>query len=301
MNDFLLNLTRFAMLAFLLAGMLELGLGLTLKEVLDPLRNARLVALSLVANFVVAPLLAIGIAKVLRLDEPFAVGLLLLGLAPGAPFIPKVVQLARGNLAFAAGLMVMLMVGTVMCLPLLLPWALEGVQVDAWKIARPLVLFMLVPLIAGMVLKALCRDLPAWLRSSLGVLSNLSGLLVVVLIVALNFKSVLSVFGTGAILAVLLFVGLSLVTGWLFGSGGRGVRDALALGTGSRNVAAALVVAAQNFQDPKVNVMVIVSAVVGLGLLLPTAGAMGKRVGAGANVPPPTATEGKHDINVKLV
>jgi BASS family bile acid:Na+ symporter len=40
------------------------------------------------------------------------VGLLLLGTAAGAPFLPKLAQIAKGNLAFAVGLMVLLMVVT---------------------------------------------------------------------------------------------------------------------------------------------------------------------------------------------
>jgi bile acid:Na+ symporter, BASS family len=87
----------------------------------------------------------------------------------------------------------------------------------------------------------------------------------------------------------------------LLGGGDRGICDALALGTGSRNVAAALLAGAQNFQDARVNVMVIVSAVVGLGILLPTARALGKHVSGATGVVSPAATERKHSIKEKLV
>jgi BASS family bile acid:Na+ symporter len=43
----------------------------------------------------------------------------------------------------------------------------------------------------------------------------------------------------------------------------------MALGTGQRNIAAALVVAGQGFSDPNVDVMVIVVAIVGLIFLMP--------------------------------
>jgi BASS family bile acid:Na+ symporter len=98
----------------------------------------------------------------------------------------------------------------------------------------------------------------------------------VVLLLALNLKSVLSVFGTGAIFAGIVFVVLSALSGWLLGGPGRPTRTTLGLGTGSRNVAAALLVGAQNFKDPRVNVMVIVSALVALAILLPTAGVLGR-------------------------
>jgi len=136
-----------------------------------------------------------------------------------------VVQLARGNLAFGTGLMVLLMAGTVVCLPVVLPRILAGVEVNPWKIAQPLLFLMLLPLLAGLIAHAKFPSLPVWLRPSLGFVSNLSGLVVVVLIVALNFKSVLSVFGTGAIFAGVVFVVLSAWTGWLLGGPDRATGD----------------------------------------------------------------------------
>ena len=46
-------------------------------------------------------------------------------------------------------------------------------------------------------------------------------------------------------------------------------RRALALGTGQRNIAAALVVASESFSDPSVVIMVIVVTIVGLLTLMP--------------------------------
>jgi len=45
-----------AMLAFVLSSMLAMGLGLTVRQIIAPLRNVRLVVLSLLANFVLMPL-----------------------------------------------------------------------------------------------------------------------------------------------------------------------------------------------------------------------------------------------------
>src|SRR5580765_1303275 len=101
-----------ATIAFVLSSMVGMGLGLRVSEIVAPLRNWRLVVLSLLANFVVMPFTALALARILRLDEPMKIGLLLLGMAGGAPFLPKLAQIARGNLAFAVGLMVLLMVIT---------------------------------------------------------------------------------------------------------------------------------------------------------------------------------------------
>jgi BASS family bile acid:Na+ symporter len=47
MMDLLLKMTRGGMLVFLLASMVELGLSLTWEQVLAPLKNVRLIVLSL--------------------------------------------------------------------------------------------------------------------------------------------------------------------------------------------------------------------------------------------------------------
>ncbi len=84
-----------AMLSFVVSSMLAMGAGLTIPQIAEPLRNARLVVLALLANFVLMPLGAIALAKLLWLDESFAIGLLLLGCAAGAPFLPKLAELAK--------------------------------------------------------------------------------------------------------------------------------------------------------------------------------------------------------------
>src|SRR6201981_1348224 len=147
-----------AMLGFVVSSMLAMGSG-TIRQIIEPLRNARLVLLALLANFVLMPLGALALAKVLFLDNPFAVGLLVLGCAAGAPFLPKLAELAKGNLAFSVGAMVLLMVVTVGYVPVVMPLLLPGVTVDPWNIARSLVLLMLFPLGAGLALKVRYEDL----------------------------------------------------------------------------------------------------------------------------------------------
>jgi bile acid:Na+ symporter, BASS family len=267
-------LARVAVLCFVVSSMLAMGAGLTLAQILEPLRDARLVALSLVANFVLMPLCAFVLAKALSLDEPLGVGLLLLGCAAGAPFLPKLAELAKGNLAFAVGVMVLLMVVTVGYLPIVLPLLLPGVSVDPWKIARSLVLLMLLPLAAGLVLRARYENLAARVKPLLDRISNISLILLVLLITAANLDKVLQVFGTRGILAGFLFIALGFGVGWLLGGPGADTRRVMALGTAQRNIAAALVVASQSFNDPKVVVMVVVVAIAGLIVLMPSSRAL---------------------------
>jgi bile acid:Na+ symporter, BASS family len=269
--------TAVAMLIFVLSSMLAMGLGLTVSQIITPLRNARMVVLSLLANFVLMPLAAVALAALLRLDPPLGVGLLLLGTAAGAPFLPKLAQIAKGNLAFAVGLMVLLMVVTVGYLPLVLPVLLPGVSVNPAKIARSLFLLMLLPLAGALAVKARFAVAAARTKPVLDRVSNLSLILLVLLITAANINNVLAVFGTHGILAGLLFIVVGFGIGWLLGGPGMDTRRVLALGTAQRNIAAALVVGSQSFSDPKVVVMVVVVAIVSLLVLMPLSRLLAKR------------------------
>ena len=268
------------MLVFVVSSMLAVGLGLTISEIIAPLRNFKLVLFALVANFLLMPLIAILIARVLRLEQPLGVALLLLGAAAGAPFLPKLASVARSNLAFAVGLMVLLMVLTVAYMPLVLPLLLEGVSVDALKIAKSLVLLMLLPLAVGLVIKARWASFADRVRGPLNRVSGLTLILLIALLLVTNIKNVISLFGTRGILASVLFLACGLAIGWLLGGASLETKGVSSLGTAQRNIAAAILVGGQSFDDPKVLVMVVVVAVIGLVTLMPLARLIGTRSAA---------------------
>ncbi len=62
-------------LLFVVGSMLATGLSLTVAEIVAPLKNVRLVILALLANFVLVPLLAFAIVRLLPLDESLQIGM----------------------------------------------------------------------------------------------------------------------------------------------------------------------------------------------------------------------------------
>jgi BASS family bile acid:Na+ symporter len=267
--DLLNKVATIGLLAFVVSSMMAMGVGFTVGQIIDALRDGRLVFLALLANFVVMPLAALGLDKMLQLDEPLGVGLLLLGASAGAPFLPKLTDLAKGNLPFAVGIMVLLAIGTVAYLPLVLPFLLPGVTVNSGKIAGRLFLLTLLPLAAGLVLRAQYGKAAARVKPVLDWVSNVSLVPTVLLLAAANIDKILHVFGTRGIFAGLLLIALGFGIGWSLGGPGIDTRRALALATGQRNIAAALVVASESFSDPSVVIMVIVVTIVGLLTLMP--------------------------------
>jgi BASS family bile acid:Na+ symporter len=270
------SLATLSVLVFVVTSMLAMGLSLTVGQILDPLRDLRLVGKSLLANFVLVPLVAYAILFVIPLTEAQSIGVVLLATAAGAPFLPKLVEFAKGDVAFGVGLMVLLMVVTVAYVPIVLPFLLPGVEVDPVEIASSLVVLMLLPLAAGLFVKARYDDTAAWIQPKANQVSSTAMVFLVVLMLVLNFQTLVSVVGTGLLAAFAVLVAASFAAGWVLGGPEQGTRPVLGLGTAQRNVSAALVVGAANFDDPDVVVALVVGATL-MGLLILVAGELGKR------------------------
>jgi BASS family bile acid:Na+ symporter len=119
--------------------------------------------------------------------------------------------------------------------------------------------------------------------------SNVALALVLVTSLLANFQELIGGIGTGGILAALILILGGVIGGYLLGGPGGDTRSVLGLGTGQRNISAALLVSTQSFSDPNVLAMVLVGSTVGLFILLPLAFEIGRR----AATTPPMVEEAK--------
>ena len=277
LNDFFSAVAGIAVLMFVVTSMLAMSLSLSLQQMTQPLKNACLVILALLANFVLVPLLALVIIKLIPLEEPLQIGVILLGTAAGAPFIPKLVQGAKGDVAYGVGLMFLIMVVTIFYLPLVLPLLLPGVEVNPWDIARSLIVTMLIPLVIGMLIKSHSPDVAEHWAPLMNKISSLSVLVILVVGVGMNLSSILGFIGTRGIGAIVLLILGLLLIGLLLGGRDPGIRTAMGLSTANRNLAAAMLVATQNFAGTDTILFVLVGAIFILLLLLPIAKFLGNR------------------------
>ena len=277
MTEIFAALAQLSALVFVVGSMFSLGLNLTVQQIIDPLKNTRLVLMALLGNFILVPLFAYGITILFGLDDTLRIGLILLSAAAGAPFLPKLVDVAKGNIAFSVGLMVLLMVVTIVYLPLVLPLLLGDVEVNPWDIAQSLIVLMLIPLAVGLFIKARYESAAAKIQPPFGMAANIALITLTVLGLVLNFSSMIALVGTLGILAGILFIIISLIIGYLLGGADRSDKSVMGLGTAQRNISAALVVAAQNFSTEVITYLMVI-AVIGLVILMPAAGEIGKRI-----------------------
>ncbi|MGB9175141.1 MAG: hypothetical protein WCB46_00195 [Methanoregula sp.] len=277
LDPFLIGIGTLGVLVFVITSMLGMGFSLTIPQIVAPLRNTRLVLMSLTANFIIVPILVLLIAWIIPLSEGLQIGLILTGMAAGAPFLPKLVQVAKGDMAFAAGLMVLMMVVTILYLPIVLPFVLTGVQVNPWEIARSLIFLMLIPLAISLFIREKYEEVAVGLLPTMKMASNLSLIVLFVAYFGAYFDDVSGVIGTGGVLAAILLIAGAAVVGYLLGGPDIDRRKVLTLGTGQRNLAAAFAVASSNFPaNPDVLLQVMDVSILGLAILMVIAAHFGR-------------------------
>jgi len=276
MNEILQVVFKISVLVFVVSSMVGMGLGLTIKQIIDPLKDMKLVVLSLIANFILVPLFVYVMAMVLPLSEGYETGLILLSIAAGAPFLPKLADIAKSNVPFSIGLMLLLMVVTIFYLPFVLPYLLKGAEVSSWEIAKSLIITMLTPLIIALLIRAYAEKIAGVLKTIFEKLTNIALLTLTVSLVILNAKHLISMVGM-PLIAILLFLVGAMAIGYLFSGKDKATKVVSALGTGQRNISAAVLVATQNFKDPDVTIMLVAVAIFGLFIMMPYAKKMGTR------------------------
>ena len=147
--------TTFGPLVFIftVSNLAAMGLQVEMPEVVVALRNKKSLALIFVWGWVLGPAFGYLITRVLPLEEPYVVVVLLASLAPCAPFLQQMVAKARGDMGFAGALVPLVMVGTVVLMPLMAPLLIKGVTISTSALAKPLLLTILLPLMIGAAIR----------------------------------------------------------------------------------------------------------------------------------------------------
>ena len=269
MFEFFRSLVQIVAPIFVVSTMLNVGLTQKLSDITAHLKNYSFVVKMFVANFIVAPLVMIGALYFAPFDRALKAGLLIFSLCAGAPFLIKLTQTAKQDIALGAAVMMLLMVVTVVYTPIVLPLVLSGISVDAWGIAKSLLLQLFLPIVVGMMIVQLLPDFARKVQPWVGWLGNIAMYVLVCATLIGYFPNMISIVGTGAILVGLLFVAAAFGIGYLAGAGKDHLQDVGGLGTAQRNTAAGMIIAVQNFGSyPDVLVMLTLANTLGIVMLL---------------------------------
>lgn len=243
--------------------MLGMGITLTVDDFRRVLRTPWSVGAGFVAQYTIMPLLGFCIARLLRLETPFAVGLILVSCCPGGTASNVVTYIARANVALSVLMTMCSTLGAVFMTPLLASW-LAGtyVPVDAAGLLWSTVQVVLLPLVAGL---ALHHGFPRLVKAVLPVAPLVSVLTIALIcasIVGQNREAVLES-GAKMLIGVFLLHAGGFALGHLFGRfvGFNATdRRTLSIEVGMQNSGLGTVLAQRHFADPLTAVPCAISA-----------------------------------------
>jgi BASS family bile acid:Na+ symporter len=225
---------------------------------------------ALVANLILVPLFVYGMSTVFPLERPYAIGVLLYGVAAGAPYTPKLVNVANGNVPNSIAATMLLTVLTILLMPLGLPFLVPGADIGIWEIAKPLLLQMFVPLVAGLSVRHFSERWAGKLHRPANMIVNLSAVTFLVLALVIHWEPLVETAGKGAVAHAVVLTVVAFGVGALLAPSNPKARVTLGLITTARNIGAAATVATANFRDePRVLITVAVCMFVVFALAFP--------------------------------
>jgi bile acid:Na+ symporter, BASS family len=268
MADLLEKLLGLTIAVFLAGSLLEMGLKLDLKRAGHALRDVRFVVTALFWSFVVGPALAMLLARGLPLAEPYALGLILLGLAPCAPFVPLLAEKAGADLNYVAAYLLLAALGTLIILPTMIPILAPTLSADSWTIAKPLLFFVALPLAIGICVRLVASALAEKSHPIVRKITSLDIILMLAIVLLLYWRDFLGAVGSYAIGAQILYYCLLAATAYGLGFGlSHEKRSTLVLGLCTRNVGAAIapLLSVSGF-DQRATVMCVMAVFITLGV-----------------------------------
>ncbi|MBN8199720.1 MULTISPECIES: bile acid:sodium symporter family protein [Bacillaceae] len=203
----------------ILLGVVMFGMGLTLKAVdfkiifTKPLP----VLIGVCAQFIIMPLVAFVIAKLLNLPAELAAGLVLLGCVPGGTASNVMVYLAKGNVPLSIAMTsVSTLLAPIMTPLLLLMLAGQWMPVDAVAMFMSIVQVIIVPIVLGLAIK---KFFPVAVEKSLTVLPLISVAAIITIVAAVVSGNSATIAASGLLIftAVMLHNGFGLLLGYFAG------------------------------------------------------------------------------------
>ncbi len=242
MIEILPVITKIALIIFMAGNLLMIGLKLNPREAIKGLQNFRFLVYTLLWGFVLGPLLAYGITEIIPLEKHFAIGLILMGMAPCAPFLPLLVKKANGDPGYTASFMLLIAVTTVIYMPIVVPIMVKGLTVSAYQIGKPLLVIVILPMITGITILYISSAIAAKLEPIFKKIVQISTVILLLLLIIGYGKEMLGVAGSLAVASQLIFFFIMASLSYLLGFGlKKNQKIVISVGMTTRNLGIALV------------------------------------------------------------
>ncbi len=233
-------------------GVVMFGMGLTLRpsDFKPVIQHPTDILIGELSQFIIMPLLAWLLCRLLSLPDQIALGVVLVGCCPGGTASNVICYLAKADVALSVAMTsVSTLVAPVVTPALVLLLAGESVNVDVWGMFMSIVQVVILPLALGFVVNHYFRQATAKVTPLLPMISTIAIAAIIGIIVSHNAASILS-----CSLIVAVAVILHNVLGLLLGYGVAAItgrspekRSAISIEVGMQNSGLATSLAATHF------------------------------------------------------
>ena len=242
-----------ALKASILMTVFAFGLRASVGDVVSVLRRPWLLTRSLIAMFVVMPILALAMARIFTFRPSVAIALVALSIAPIPPILPGKEQRAGGHVSYALGLLVIVGLISIVAVPaavaVLSRYFMRPFEMSFGAIAKIILMSIVLPLSAGLFANRIWPAVAGRIAKPVMLVATvLLGLGALVLFIG-AIGPAYALVGNGSVLALAAFVVVGLAVGHWLGGPNPDERVVLACSTASRHPAIALAVAKANFPD----------------------------------------------------
>ncbi|HOX53837.1 MAG TPA: bile acid:sodium symporter family protein, partial [Candidatus Omnitrophota bacterium] len=226
--------------------MLGIGCLLSVQDFMPILKKPKLILFGTAAQFVIMPVLAFIIIKILGLPAALAVGLILAAAVPDAMAAGVMSYLAEADVAFS----VALTTATTLVSPIITPaltyfLGRQYIPIQFWPMVKSILMMVIFPLLLGLWVQHRFHKITTQIKPVFPALSTLFIAFICGLVVALNKNAINKVTGIVLVSVVALNV-FGLIFGYLAGKGFKfdlAQRRTLAINVGMQNAGMGAVLA----------------------------------------------------------
>ncbi|HGO5849059.1 TPA: bile acid:sodium symporter family protein [Mannheimia haemolytica] len=200
-----------------LLGIVMLGMGLTLtfKDFAEVTKNPKSVIIGVIAQFVVMPSVAYGLAKAFNLPADLAIGVILVGCCPGGTSSNVMTYLARGNTALSVACTTI----STLLAPVLTPaifylFASQWLEINATAMFISVLQMVLLPIFVGVVIRTIFKQKVEQFSQTMPLISVIAIVLIVTAVVSVSRDRIIES-GLLIFAVVALHNGLGYLIGYL--------------------------------------------------------------------------------------
>ena len=168
--------------------MLGLGLGLSVKDFTRILRVPKDFFVGFFSQLIILPIVALGVALILDLPAPIAVGLMIIAAAPGGVTSNVLTKFANGDVALSISLTAVVSLISIISVPFIVITSADilgvtlSTNISMVGIALKMALVVTVPVIIGMVIRGFAEN---FILSKINIINKITGWLFVFVFAAI--------------------------------------------------------------------------------------------------------------------